>query len=665
MTTEEKAKAYDEALKIASFYYGNKHLDAEKLLEKLFPKLAEFEDERIRKEIIHYLGLVGKGDGDYAQPMIDRWIAYLEKQKHLLNFDAISSWLRDHASRYVNSEYNEFHHCTEYDGTINVERLIADLKVAVDSGTFDIHEQKEQKQGIKVRIPKFRVGDIIQRIPLEAWDSTKKITSIDEHGYNYNLSHLGDTVSGGAIGFAFEDEYELVEQKPAEKLSKEDYVKKFKALCDVYEIKLPNREYDIYHLCDDLSKLSIDSGKQKPVEVKPRFKIGDTLKKKNKDYTFVVDKIQGGFYLTSNEHFFPIEEQDSWELLEQKPAECLKAERDGWYMCIKDYYRGGKKQCSVGDLVQAKGGMYMMDGEDISEWFRKAYYDEIKTVEWNKATINGEPIPTENHSVNIPLAVWSEEDKKIVETICKEGDLKPSEKRWLKSLPERFNLQLKQEWSEEDEALFELLHQCVCRCINDDRMDYSERDKISKTMIPFIEKLQTLHPQQEWSEDNIKELTKFEVAMLHIGMSFFGSSAGLNPNNTNEVKKQAKLLLELVPKQDWSEEDEKMLADISWAIRHCAYNDKKKKQVHDWFENHLKSTHPQPHTVSIKDATKFGNLEYERGVKDGIQHAKNHQWKPSDEQMEALEWMLTTVTIKDGGKGVVLKNLVNDLKKQM
>ena len=349
----------------------------------------------------------------------------------------------------------------------------------------------------------------------------------------------------------------------------------------------------------------------------------------------------------------------------QKPAECLKAERDGWYMCIKDYYRGGKKQCSVGDLVQAKGGMYMMDGEDISEWFRKAYYDEIKTVEWNKATINGEPIPTENHSVNIPLAEWSEEDKKIVETICKEGDLKPSEKRWLKSLPERFNLQPKQEWSEEDEALFELLHQCVCRCINDDRMDYSERYNISKMMIPFIEKLQTLHPQQEWSEDNIKELTKFEVAMLHIGMSFFGSSAGLNPNNTNEVKKQAKLLLELVPKQDWSDEDEYRLADISWAIRNCAYNDKKKKQVHDWFENHLKATHPQPHTVSIKDATKFGNLEYERGVKDGIQHAKNHQWKPSDEQIEALEWMLTTVTIKDGGKGVVLKNLVNDLKKQM
>jgi len=46
-----------------------------------------------------------------------------------------------------------------------------------------------------------------------------------------------------------------VECRPAERLSKEEYVKRFKALCDAYEIKLPNRAYDIYHLCDDLAEL--------------------------------------------------------------------------------------------------------------------------------------------------------------------------------------------------------------------------------------------------------------------------------------------------------------------------------------------------------------------------------------------------------------------------
>lgn len=53
---------------------------------------------------------------------------------------------------------------------------------------------------------------------------------------------------------------------------------------------------------------------------------------------------------------------------------------------------------------------------------------------------------------------WSEEDKKIAETICKEGDLKPSEKRWLKSLPERFSLQSRQEWSEEDKKRIQRIY---------------------------------------------------------------------------------------------------------------------------------------------------------------------------------------------------------------
>ena len=73
------------------------------------------------------------------------WDIVEQEQKRSLNFDVISSWLRDHVSNYANGEFNEFHHCVEYDGTINVEKLIADLKVAVDSGTFDVYEQKEQK----------------------------------------------------------------------------------------------------------------------------------------------------------------------------------------------------------------------------------------------------------------------------------------------------------------------------------------------------------------------------------------------------------------------------------------------------------------------------------------------------------------------------------------
>lgn len=75
---------YNKLLEKARKAYSECITGAEKRrLESIFPELAESEeseDERTRKDIIHYLGLVGKGDGDYAQPMIDRWIAWLEKQ---------------------------------------------------------------------------------------------------------------------------------------------------------------------------------------------------------------------------------------------------------------------------------------------------------------------------------------------------------------------------------------------------------------------------------------------------------------------------------------------------------------------------------------------------------------------------------------------------------
>ncbi len=115
-----------------------------------------------------------------------------------------------------------------------------------------------------------------------------------------------------------------IEQKLAKKLSKEDYVKKFKALCDTYEIKLPNRAYDIYHLCKDLHKLFGDADIQKPAECIP-----DSV------------KFEEGF-------------------------------KTGKELGFREGVESVKEQKST-------------------------------------ATINGEPIPTENHSVNIPLPEWSED----------------------------------------------------------------------------------------------------------------------------------------------------------------------------------------------------------------------------------------------------------------
>ncbi len=97
---------------------------------------------------------------------------------------------------------------------------------------------------------------------------------------------------------------------------------------------------------------------------------------------------------------------------------------------------------------------------------------------------------------------------------------------------------------------------------------------------------------------------------------------------------------------EWSEEDEKMLTDISWAIRHCAYDDKKKERVMKWF-----------------------NDDYRKSLRPS--------WKPSKEQMRALYCALNDAISLYSDKVSplyeeisrthfdALESLYNDLKKLM
>lgn len=81
LTIEQKAKAYDKALEVLHKYDGAHIMFTQDLKEEMFPELAESEDERIRKELIH---LVKKSceQGGYAlhKYEADRMLAWLEKQ---------------------------------------------------------------------------------------------------------------------------------------------------------------------------------------------------------------------------------------------------------------------------------------------------------------------------------------------------------------------------------------------------------------------------------------------------------------------------------------------------------------------------------------------------------------------------------------------------------
>lgn len=129
MTENEKIKVYDEALKKASAAYkdGDRHLKA--TLERIFPELKEDDDERIKKNCIHFLELQKQYHA--ATFEIEECIDWLEKQGE--QKPTIEMKSAEESLGISSEKYNKI-----------VDKLIYD----------------EQKHTDKVE-PKFKVGDWI------------------------------------------------------------------------------------------------------------------------------------------------------------------------------------------------------------------------------------------------------------------------------------------------------------------------------------------------------------------------------------------------------------------------------------------------------------------------------------------------------------------------
>ena len=101
---------------------------------------------------------------------------------------------------------------------------------------------------------------------------------------------------------------------------------------------------------------------------------------------------------------------------ELKKIEPFEAEHGKYYYCIKDYFCGGRKQASKGDVVQALRGLPIMGLKDASEYFLPVNFIKCNSV-------------------------WSEEDEKIYQSIIddtvQENQLDDRQINWLKSIKQR------------------------------------------------------------------------------------------------------------------------------------------------------------------------------------------------------------------------------------
>lgn len=192
----------------------------------------------------------------------------------------------------------------------------------------------------------------------------------------------------------------------------------------------------------------------------------------------------------------------------------------------------------VGDIITPKG--------------KKEYYTVIDIVdgwyEFREKHVNG-GIPI-HYQFGWELVkqkpAWSEEDEKIIETMCKEGDLKPSEMQWLKSLKDR--VQPQQEWSEEDKNKVTLFMQLTEGCDNEEELaDWlkSLKDRVQP------------QPQQEWTIHDEEEL---RIALNTL------REAGQN-DSAHWLKNVC-----LIPQNKWKPSDEQIEA-LESATENCAYSE--------------------------------------------------------------------------------------------
>ena len=146
-------------------------------------------------------------------------------------------------------------------------------------------------------------------------------------------------------------------------------------------------------------------------------------------------------------------------------------------------------------------------------------------------------------------------------------------------------------WSEEDEKILKAIHNSIdVECLLKNGVGYPG-------MVYWFESLKDrVQPQHEWKQENTGDLTDFENAMMHIGGSFFGQHAGLDPNDTNTIKEQANVLLGLVPSKEWNYNDEIIIETIIQEIEKIPsekFIDNAKYRCLDWLRYRTKSLRPQ------------------------------------------------------------------------
>lgn len=208
-------------------------------------------------------------------------------------------------------------------------------------------------------------------------------------------------------------------------------------------------------------------------------------------------------------------------------------------------------------LAKDKLGNILLARYDGEGWAVSVYDDE--DYRCHNGISKWCEIPLEKQKEQKP-AKWSEEDERLLKTTLEclnyiSCQSKVPVVNWLKSLPERFNLQPKQEWSEDDSL--HLTNAILCA-----ESEWGVESHTAKW-------LKSLRPQlKEWSEED-EDYMNAIITIINRETALY-PKGGATENLNNDLIAWLKGRLKSFRSQPhWKPSEEEMQA-LSWAINYFA-----------------------------------------------------------------------------------------------
>ena len=571
MTREE---AINE-IKSWDFLEG-KEIEAIQVLVPELAESAENKDERIRKDIINYIGFE-KPIADKDENRIKKMIVYLER-------------LKEQKTTYWNP--------TEEDVKLFNKAVITNTRLT-----------PQEKAKLDIIRTKFKHRPYIVTTECIEFDNEFKnqvshlITSVLNGEHSYSRDFV-EWVSQQLLGYA-KNEMKTTEWNEEDVEHVNSVIKKLEGIC---RNQFVSTRFAYSEDIDWLKSLS------ERFNLKPKQEWSEENERIMESLISLIETIPE--YYISNE---TRNGYVAW--LKSLPLNLKKKNEDVAKLCSNEW--------SEEDETEIKRTIGLIEG--WMNTFKETYYatDCKKSISWLKSL---RPQPKQE---------WSEEDELkrdnlvgLVEEI-KRQPLKRLEDwdgyiNWLKSLPKRFVLQPKQEWSDKDEHILNNIYDFVA----ENTIDIN-RARCAKECLDW---LKSLRPQQK---NELSEENKKEFIINHLVSLGYPINANGNIIKYEEVFEMCKNAMVY-----WLQQNlQKMIA------RKMVDSEGIKTQTL------LKESYLKAYREGVEDSIRELSSQYNK-------KSSQPSWKPTEEQIKAIR-LARSFVVDDFSEKPTLSETLKELEEQL